>query len=81
MAEDIVPIDEQLESVMQKHGSLENYKSYFCKLGEDQRRHELYVFNRSFNEEIARPTKDYAAHVQLRRELTGLDNLLRNSGR
>jgi hypothetical protein len=81
MSDDIIPLEQQLDSVIERHGSIENYKSYFCRLTEPQRQSELYTFNRSFDEEIARPTKDYAAHVQLRRELTGLDKLLRGAGR
>lgn len=81
MAEEIPSLDEQLAVVTEIHGSIDAYKNHFCTLAADRRRYELWVFNRSFDEEKARPTKDYAAHVQLRRELTGLDTMLKNSGR
>ena len=81
MAEDIVPIEEQLDAVMRKHGSWGNYKEHFARLGEQQRAYELHIFDKSMNEEVARPTKTYAGYVQYRRELGDLDNLLRNAKR
>jgi hypothetical protein len=81
MTDDVVPLDQQLEFVLKRYGSIQNYKEHFCKLGERDRQAELYIFNKAFDEQPAKPTRDYAAHVQLRRELNGLDSLLRNSGR
>jgi hypothetical protein len=81
MADDVVPLDQQIESVLKRYGSIENYKEAFCRLPEPQRQNELYIFNKAFDEQPAKPTRDYAVHVQLRRELNGLDSLLRNSGK
>jgi hypothetical protein len=81
MAEDIVPIEEQLDAVMRKHGTWENYKESFVRLSDQQRAYELHIFDKSLNEEIARPTKTYADYVQCRRELGDLDNLLRSAKR
>ena len=81
MTDDVIPLEEQIEGVIKRYGSVEAYKEAFCRLAEPQRQYELYIFNKSFDAQPAKPTKDYASHVQLRRELNGLDRLLRNSGR
>jgi hypothetical protein len=81
MSDDIVPLEDQLESVMLRHGSWENYKEAFLKLPERQRAIELAIFDRALDDEPARPTKTFASHWRCRRELAHLDAVLRNAKR
>jgi hypothetical protein len=78
MSDDIVPLEQQFESIDRRFGSFENYKQHFCKLSESQRQQEMFVFDRSLDLERATPTRTFSSYLQKRRELTGLNNLLRS---
>jgi hypothetical protein len=81
MADDVVPLEEQLESIERRFGSWEAYKESFCKLAESQRQAEIFLFDKALDLERATPTRTFSSYLQKRRELTGLDNLLRNVSR
>jgi hypothetical protein len=82
MSWDVRPLDEQFEVIDKVHGSFESYKqNYFVKLSPLQRVGELDTLSRAWENEPPRPTKEYASHMQRRRELISLDQLLLSCGR
>jgi hypothetical protein len=78
MPDDVAPLDEQLESIERRFGSWESYKETFAKLPEVQRQTELYVFDKALDLERATPTRTFSSYLQKRRELHGIDSLLRS---
>jgi hypothetical protein len=82
MSWDVRPLDEQFAVVEKVHGSWENYKeNYFTRLSPLGRIGEIDTFNRAWESESPKPTKEYASHMQRRRELIELDQLLLGCGR
>lgn len=82
MADNVRPIEEQMEIVERRYGTWQNYVSSFALLNERQRSVELAIFDESFNSERAiTPTKEFAGHWNRRRELGHLDSLLRKAQR
>jgi hypothetical protein len=82
MSWDVRPLEEQFAVVEKVHGSWENYKqNHFVKLSPIQRIGEIDTFNRAWENEKPLPTKEYASHMQRRRELIALDQLLLSCGR
>jgi hypothetical protein len=78
MADDTPPLDKQLDSIERRFGSWQNYKTAFARLSEHQRQQELFIFDQALDGQRPTPTKTFASHLQKRRELTGLDHLLRS---
>jgi hypothetical protein len=81
MSDDTPSLESQLDSVEHRLGSWGAYKQFFAGLDANGRALELEIYNRSFDSERALLTKEYASHWQKRRELAGLDSLLRRAGR
>jgi hypothetical protein len=81
MADDVIPLAEQFDSLERRLGSWGAYKEHFAALDEQARTVELSIFDRAFGEERAIPSREFATHWNRRRELAGLDSLLRRAGR
>ena len=80
MSDDVPPLERQFESLERRLGSWGAYKEHFARLNEQERAIELSIYDRSLSEEHA-PSKEFATHWQRRRELGGIDSLLRRLGR
>ena len=81
MADDVLPLETQLDGVERNFGNWDNYRAAFARSTPEMRQVELMAFDRAFNEERAFPSRTFAEYWQKRRDLAQIDNALRRASR